>query len=80
MFRWRDPDLQVITLQGVTRDQLEILKRAGSDDDAGGRIREQIVESLRACSLDPARRNKARIAAKKLGIDLEEHQATGIVN
>lgn len=80
MFRWRAPHLQVITLQGVTRDQLEILKRTGSDDDARDRIREQIAESLRACSLDPTRRDKARVAAKKLGIDLEEHQSTGVVN
>lgn len=80
MFRWRDPDLQVITLQGVTRDQFESLRQISSDADARGIIREQIVASLRKCSLDPAKRNKARIAAEKLGIDLEEHHAVGIGN
>jgi hypothetical protein len=70
MFRWRDPDLQVITLQGVTREEFETLKRIGSEDDSRDRIREQIAVSLRKCSLDPARCDKALVVAEKLGIDL----------
>jgi hypothetical protein len=33
MFRWRDPDLQVLTLQSVTRDQIEQFKQIDSEDE-----------------------------------------------
>jgi hypothetical protein len=72
-FRWRDPDLQVITPLRVTSEQFETLKESGSDD-AKSKIREQISLRLRELSLDPARRDKALLVARKLRIDLESYQ------
>jgi hypothetical protein len=69
-FRWRDPNLQVITLLSVTSEQFEILKESRYED-AKSMIREKISLRLQSISLDPARRDKALIAARKLGIDLE---------
>ena len=65
-FRWRDPDLQVITPLSVTSEQLETLKQSGSED-AKSKIREQISLRLHNLSLDPARRDKALLVARKLG-------------
>jgi hypothetical protein len=81
MFRWRDPDLQVLTVQNVTRDQIEQLKQIDSEDDDKTRIRirEQIVLSLRKLSFDPAKRDKAWIAAEKLGIDLLVHAVSASI-
>lgn len=72
MFRWRDPDLQVLTLHSVTRDQLEALKHIDTESENGAksRIWEQIVVSLHKLSLDPAKCGKARTAAEKLRINL----------
>lgn len=72
-FRWRDPDLQVITPLSVSGEQLETLKQSGSED-AKSKIREQISLRLHKLSLDPARRDKALLVARKLGIDLESYQ------
>jgi len=69
-FRWRDPNLQVITLLSVTSEQFEILKESRYED-AKSIIREKISLRLHSLSLDPARRDKALIATRKLGIDLE---------
>jgi hypothetical protein len=69
-FRWRAPNLQVITLLSVTSEQFEILKESPYED-AKSMIREKISLRLQSISLDPARRDKALIAARKLGIDLE---------
>ena len=69
-FRWRDPVLQVITLLSVTSEQFEILKQNGYED-AKSLVREKISLRLHSLSLDPAKRDKALIAARKLGIDLD---------
>jgi hypothetical protein len=69
-FRWRDPILQVITLLNVTSEQFEILKQNGYED-AKSLVREKITLRLHSLSLDPAKRDKALITARKLGIDLE---------
>ena len=69
-FRWRDSGLQVITLLSVTSEQFEILKQ--SDYEAAkSTVRKKISLRLHSLSLDPARRDKAMIAARKLGIDLD---------
>jgi len=68
-FRWRDPNLQVITLLSVTSEQFEILKESGYEH-AKSIVGEKISLRLHSLSLDPARRDKALIAARKLGIDL----------
>jgi hypothetical protein len=69
-FRWRDPNLQVITLLSVTSEQFEILKESRYED-AKSMIREKVSLRLHSLSLDPARRDKALIASRKLGIDLD---------
>jgi hypothetical protein len=69
-FRWRDPNLQVITLLRVTSEQFEILKQSGYED-AKSMIRKKISLRLHSLSSDPAKRDKALIAARKLGIDLD---------
>jgi hypothetical protein len=69
-FRWRDPNIQVFTLLSVTSEQFEILKQS-SCEDAKSMIREKISLRLHSLSLDPDRRDKALIAARKLGIDLD---------
>jgi hypothetical protein len=68
-FRWRDPDLQVMTLLCVMGEQFETLTQSDYED-ARDMIREQISLRLRDLSLDPAKREKALIVAAKLGIDL----------
>ena len=78
-FRWRAPDLQVITPLRVTHDQFEALKQRGYED-AKSRIGEQISLGLYNLSLDPARRDKTLLVARKLGIDLENHQAQETAN
>jgi hypothetical protein len=69
-FRWRDSGLQGITLLRVTSEQFEILKQSDYED-AKSVISEKISLRLHDLSLDPARRDKALIAARKLGIDLD---------
>jgi hypothetical protein len=78
-FRWRDPDLQVITPLRITNEQLEALKQS-SYEDAKNRIGEQISLGLYNLSLDSARRDKALLVARKLGIDLESHLAQETAN
>jgi hypothetical protein len=67
-FRWRDPDLQVITLLRLHRDELETLK-TGDPEDARQTIREQVLMNLHSLLLDQTKRDKALIASEKLGID-----------
>jgi hypothetical protein len=80
MFRWRDPDLQVLTLLNVARDQLDTLKQIDAEDDAKSRIKEQIVVSLRKLSHDPAKCDKARTAAEKLGTSLLVHAVSTTIS
>jgi hypothetical protein len=76
-FRWRDPDLQVVTLLRVTSEQFEILKQSDYEN-ARNMIKEQISLRLRDFSLDPAKCDKALIVAQKLGIDLDVYQPFGV--
>jgi hypothetical protein len=78
-FRWRDPELQVITPLRLTSEQFEVLKQSGYEA-AKSRIGEQIFLGLYNLSRDPARRDKALLVAQKLGIDLEIHQAQETAN
>ena len=79
MFRWRDPELQVLTPLRVPSEEFETLKQSDYED-AKSRIKEQISLRLHNLSLDPAKRDKALIVAQKLGIDLGEYQVTGVGN
>jgi len=54
----------------VTSEQLETLKQSGYED-AKSVISEKISLRLNDLSLDPAKRDKALIAAGKLGIDID---------
>jgi hypothetical protein len=71
MFRWRDPDLQVLTIQCVTRGELEKLGQTDSEDYAKDIIRKQIIETLHNFACNIAKRPKAIIAAEKLGIHID---------
>lgn len=68
-FRWRDPERQTLIFPQITGQQFDILRK--SDYAEAVRITgEQIALHLRGLSLDPAKRDKALLAAQKLGIDL----------
>jgi len=73
-FRWRDPNLQVLTPLRISNEQLASLEKSDYED-AKTRIREQICLGLQKLSLDPVKRDKALLVARKLGIDLEKDQA-----
>jgi len=68
-FRWRDPDLQVLTLLRLVKGEIQALKQRGPGN-ARNRIREQITANLYSFLRDPAKRDKALVAAEKFGIDL----------
>jgi hypothetical protein len=78
-FRWRGPDLQVIPLLHISREEIEILKQS-SHKDVQRRIQDQIVANLRSFSLNSAKRDKAVTAAEKLGIRVENFQLRKIEN
>jgi hypothetical protein len=67
-FRWRDPDLQVITLLRLHKDELEALKQT-DHENARHCIREQVLMNLHNLLLDQSKRDKALVASEKLGID-----------
>ena len=69
-FRWRDPNLQVLTPLRISSEQLASLEKSDYED-AKTRIREQICLGLQRLSLDPVKRDKALLVARKLWIDLE---------
>ena len=69
-FCWRDPERQTLTFPQISYEQLQTLKQNGYED-AKSLVREKISLRLHSLSLDPARRDKALIAARKLGIDLD---------
>src|SRR5262249_23170119 len=69
-FRWRDSGLQGITLLRVTSEQFETLKQSDYEN-AKSMIGEKISLRLHDLLLDPAKRDKALIAAGKLGIDID---------
>ena len=60
-------------------EQLEALKRSGYEE-AKSRISEQISLGLYNLSLDSARRDKAHLVARKLGINLESYQEQETAN
>jgi hypothetical protein len=73
-FRWRGPDIQVIPLLHISREDIHTLKQDGLQD-VQKRIRDQIAVSLQSFLLAPTKRDKAAIAAEKLGIEIENYQA-----
>jgi hypothetical protein len=73
-FRWRDLNLQVITPLRLTSEQLASLKQCDYED-AKSRLRDQISLGLHKLSLNPVKRDKALLVARKLGIDLKQDHA-----
>jgi hypothetical protein len=71
-FRWRDPNLQVITPLRLTSEQLVSLKQSDYEE-AKSKLREQISLGLHKLSLDPVKRDKALLVARKLAIDIENN-------
>lgn len=68
-FRWSDQTRQTIGFPRLTRREFIDLKNAG-DEEARRMICERIAGHLRMLSLHPAKREKALVAAQKLGIAL----------
>lgn len=78
-FRWRDPERQTLLFPQITSQQFDILRK--SDYAEAVRITgEQIALHLRNLSLDPAKRDKALLAAQKLGIDLDGYRTASHTN
>jgi hypothetical protein len=64
----------VIPLLHISREDIHTLKQDGLQD-VQKRIRDQIAVSLQSFLLAPTKRDKAAIAAEKLGIEIENYQA-----
>jgi hypothetical protein len=67
-FRWRDQRRQTLTFPKISYQQLQGL-RDSAPDEAQMTMREQTSSSLRRFLIDPEKRDKALIVARKLGID-----------
>jgi hypothetical protein len=69
-FCWRDPERQILTFPPISYEQFQTLKQS-DPNEVEKSMYAQIYAHLRNLSLNPARRDKALIAARKLGIDLD---------
>jgi hypothetical protein len=78
-FRWRGPDIQVISLFHISREEIEILKQS-SHKEVQRRIQDQIAVRLQSFLFDSAKCDKAVTAAEKLGITIENFQLRKIEN
>jgi hypothetical protein len=65
-FRWRDPDLQVITLLRLHKYELEVLKQS-CPEDARQSIREQVLMNLRSLLLDQTKRRQSFDCSREIG-------------
>ncbi len=75
-FRWRDTARQTLLFPQITAEEFTSLKQGGSEESA--RILcERINANLHSFLLDPAKRDKALIVARKLGTNLDEYQISG---
>jgi hypothetical protein len=63
----------VITPLRISSEQLRSLEKSDYED-AKTSIRDEICLGLQKLSLDPVKRDKAQLVARKLGIDLETSQ------
>jgi hypothetical protein len=69
-FRWRDTDRQTLLFPQITGTQFVVLKESGSGETARI-LRQRITTNLHSFLLDPDKRDKALVVARKLEIDLE---------
>lgn len=72
-FRWRDTARQTLLFPQITGAQFIVFKQSGSEETARI-LHERISASLHNFLLDPAKRDKALIVARKLGTNLDEYQ------
>lgn len=70
-FRWRDQRRQTLTFPRISYQHLQALKQSALGE-TGRIIRERISASLHRFLLDPDKRDKALLVARKLGIDLDD--------
>jgi hypothetical protein len=68
-FRWRDAARQTLLFPQITGAQFIALKQSGSEE-AARILRERISANLQSFLLDPTKRDKALIVARKLGTNL----------
>ena len=72
-FRWRDRGRQTLTFPRISHQHLQALKQS-APDETGRIMRERISDSLRRFLIDPDKRDKALLVARKLGIDPDDLQ------
>ena len=72
-FCWRDPDRQTLTFPRISHQELQALRQS-APDETGRFMRDRIFASLRKFLIDPDKRDKATLAARKLGIDPDDLQ------
>ena len=72
-FCWRDPDRQTLTFPRISHQELHALRQS-SPDETGRFMRDRIFASLRRFSIDPDKRDKATLVARKLGIAPDDLQ------
>jgi hypothetical protein len=72
-FCWRDPDRQTLTFPRISQQELHALRQS-SHDETGRFMRDRIFASLRRFLIDPDKRDKATLVARKLGIAPDDLQ------
>jgi len=72
-FCWRDPDRQTLTFPRISHQELQALRQS-APDETGSFMRDRIFASLRKFLIDPDKRDKATLVARKLGIDPDDLQ------
>jgi hypothetical protein len=72
-FRWRDRGRQTLTFPRISHQHLRTLMQ-NAPDETGRIMRERISDSLRRFLIDPDKRDKALLVARKLGIDSDDLQ------
>lgn len=72
-FRWRDQGRQTLTFPRISHQHLQALRQS-APDESGRIMRERISDSLRRFLIDPGKRDKALLVARKLGINSDDLQ------
>ena len=78
-FRWRDRGRQTLTFPQISYQHLQAL-RGSATDETRRIMRERISASLRRFLIDPDKRDKALIVARKLEIDPDDMQKSTATN
>ncbi|MCI0389681.1 MAG: hypothetical protein MOB07_13090 [Acidobacteria bacterium] len=78
-FCWRDQGRQTVTFPRISYDQFQTMKRSASGE-VEETLRSQITNHLHSLLFNPAKRDKALVAAEKLGIDLDVHAVHNLID